>query len=1338
MRPTLAGRSRVTAGRVAATEENRRLMTNEAESYSRIGPVTDPVDWKGTARYEVVRCIGRGGMGNVYEARDRERRQQVAVKTLLQFDPAALYLFKQEFRTLAGVHHPNLVRLHELVAIEGERVFFSMELVLGTDFLTYVQEPGPGSSLDGRSVVVPKHAAIAGPSGAPRAKGSRSSIPPTESASATPATDRPRRTSCPADIDRLRPALRQLVAGVQALHAAGKLHRDIKPSNILVSPEGRVVLLDFGVATEFASLTDENLREEVPMVGTVRYMAPEQAFDRPATPASDWYSVGVVLYEALVGRPPFGGSSAEVIQSKSVADPCSPCALVEGVPGDLGALCLALLDRVPDRRPTGAEIVRRLGAPEPSGASRGPLSDRMTVGTPHGRETSLVGREGHVRALRNAFEVARAGCGTTVRVSGRAGMGKSALVQHFLDGLVERSEAVVLRGKAYERESVPYKAVDSVIDALSRHLMHLVDSEGTLGWPKDMAALARLFPVLRRVPSIGALATEPIFDPQRVRRRAFGALRALLSMLVRRRPLVVCIDDVQWGDTDSVALLLELLRPPYAPPVLWVLVYREEDAQTAPFLTELRTRWPVGAEVRDMTIGPLEIDDAERLALSLIGSSDDSARKIAVAVARESGGSPFLVEELARSAAGRFLADDDAPVTLEQVVGERLAILPEEARRLVEIIAVGGRPLPVSTVGDAAGIESSEDVVALLGGHRFVRTGMRDGREVVETVHARVRETIVAQLTPPALHELHRRLARVLEATPGADPETVAVHMLGAGQVESGARFAEQAAEQAAEQLAFDRAVRLFQLTLETLPPSSPNRLHLHSRMGEVLGWAGRSEEAGRAYLAAASDRPPALERLDLERAASEQLLAAGRIEEGGLVLRRVLSNAGIEAPRSPLSAVFWLILYKLGLKILGLRFKERSPSEVRPEDRARIDALGVAALGLSSVDSILAACMQVRQFTEALRVGERAQVLRAGALYACHLATRGGPMDRHERAVYETVGRLQESGSSPEDVAFSRGSEGVCLFLRGRWREAKDAIDGAYANLPSQRAGWQAQAGLYSVYSLVFLGDLIELRRRCGRLLADADQRGDLFTSVQLRASHPTVLLLAADDPERARRQTREAAAQWPRDKFLIQHWQVMRSDAEIELYAGDGSAAYERIEQEAEALKVSLLLNVQFLRALTAFVRGRAAVASAAAVAPPLRVTRLRTARRLVRQLEQERMPWTAALGALLRATVANAVGNRTAAKASLRAAIHLAQAADMQLYAAAGRYQLGLLLGGPEGKELVERAEDAMVAQEVRAPARFAAMLVPGRWSVEPRSSEAGPLVASEAVASEGPRR
>ena len=426
---------------------------------------TSELDWRGTERYEVLKCLGRGGMGAVYEVRDRESGQILALKTLLNATPAALYLFKQEFRTLADVDHPNLVRLHELVMTGSDRVFFTMELVRGTDFASHVR--GPESRRDSLRPALP--AAATGVSGTRIALGAHSAETsdhsPPDAQVAGPGRNK---RKAAADFDRLRAAMRQLVEGVASLHAARRLHRDIKPSNVLVTPEGRVVILDFGVATEVSRVVDEEMRDAEGAVGTAAYMAPEQAFEEPSA-ACDWYAVGVMLYEAIVGRPPFSGSVFDILTMKTTVDPLAPSECVEDVPVELDALCRALLHREPAMRPTSTEILRRLGVVAEPRAEQ-PTSGVMA--TSHGTLTAgLSGRQSHLRSLRDAFEATLGGRMVAVRVGGRSGMGKSAVVHRFLDELVRQGSAMVLRGRAYERENVPFKAVDGVVDALSRYLM---------------------------------------------------------------------------------------------------------------------------------------------------------------------------------------------------------------------------------------------------------------------------------------------------------------------------------------------------------------------------------------------------------------------------------------------------------------------------------------------------------------------------------------------------------------------------------------------------------------------------------------------------------------------------------------------------------------------------------------------------------------------------------------------------------------------------------------------------------------------------------------------------
>jgi serine/threonine protein kinase len=286
-----------------------------------------PARWPVFSGYEILAQLGRGGMGIVYKARERQTGQLVALKMMQRPDVSSLARFKQEFRALQEVSHPNLVILFGAFTEEGQW-FFTMELLEGTDFVSYVR----GGDADQEILVT-------------------QSFPPG-----------PADTLSHDQLSRLRLALPQLTEGLAALHAAGKVHRDIKPSNILVTKDGKVKILDFGLA---ADLNPAGMRENSGqhLVGTVAYMAPEQANGDPVSSAGDWYSVGVILYESLTGQRPFRGSITQILIAKTNSEPRPPHTIIRGVPDDLDQLCTDLLRRLPVTRPSDSEMLARLAPP---------------------------------------------------------------------------------------------------------------------------------------------------------------------------------------------------------------------------------------------------------------------------------------------------------------------------------------------------------------------------------------------------------------------------------------------------------------------------------------------------------------------------------------------------------------------------------------------------------------------------------------------------------------------------------------------------------------------------------------------------------------------------------------------------------------------------------------------------------------------------------------------------------------------------------------------------------------------------------------------------------------
>ena len=1245
--------------------------------------------FEGTSRYTLRRRLGTGGMGVVYHAYDEERCVDVALKTLRNVDADAIYRIKKEFRALADVSHPNLVTLHELVSDAGEW-FFTMELIRGVDFVAHVRQAGAfaesrsyGRLLDSTQ---------------PSAWQAEGATEPPPSVEVSPS---PVPSASIVNIARLKKALVQLVEGMCALHGAGRLHRDIKTSNILVEPGGRVVILDFGLVAELSGVALTSLTAQGGLLGTPAYMAPEQATQEPLTSAADWYGVGVVLYEALTGRLPFEGSSVDMLLHKLNDTPPIPSTIAPGTPVDLNVLCMELLSRNPAHRPTGEQLLSRLHP------DLRPPSVSFTIDRPGARRTSgFIGRTAILEQLGAAFGRCREGDPVTIYVRGPSGIGKSALIRHFLEELKSSEDVVVLSGRCHEQESVPYKAVDTIIDRLTRYLVRLERVEVEALLPRDVRALTRVFPVLERVAAIADAPTKraEVDDRHELRRRAFRALEQLLARISDRHPLVVFIDDLQWGDVDSAAMLLDVMRPPEPPAMMLIGAFRSEDEQSSGMLAELlggrpddRTRALELARPQILVVDPLSHEESVSLAASLLPpDSSQTAQRIA----EESGGSPFMVESLARAAG----------TTVEHALRSQIDGLGTNARRLLEIISVAGRPLPRHVALRAAGVPAGEEAAALAAA-RAANMVRSHGGGTIEIYHDRIRQAVVADLSASDLVDRNRSLAVTLEMLHPDDAHALFVHFDAAGDRSSAASYAAIAAEQAATALAFDRAASLYSAALDLGVPDPVRHHKLMVGLGEALANCGRSVEASKAYLRASEGQPES-QRLEMMRKAAEHLLIAGHLEEGITHLRVVLSAIGLEL--APTHEVAFRSVVELSAKLQarGLDFVERRASAIAERQLLEIDILGSVSVGLMLMDPVRGADFQLRHVLAALETGEPVRVARALALEACYVAFSGGRRMERVTELTRVAVALSRRLGEPRAIGSSALAIGMSAWLRGDWRRARQQLTGTEKLLRDRCTGvaWElAMTRVILLDTIFFLGDIPELLRRIPLLAADAKRRGDMFTNRASRLANAVMFWLAQDKPDEADADLEDLEAARPAsDEFFMRDGLLLLGQLEVQLYRGQGDEAIKLLQRSWARFVHSKIADTQYMWVVALSLRARSHLSRAAAGGQT--EGSLAWAETDAARLASEKVPWAVGLAEQTRGLVAMCRGDDAQATERLAAATGIFDDLSMALHAAVTRHRLGLVIAGERGEALCSASLRWMSDSGIVNPEGILRMLAP----------------------------
>jgi hypothetical protein len=861
-------------------------------------------------------------------------------------------------------------------------------------------------------------------------------------------------------------------------------------------------------------------------MGTVAYMAPEQVRGEGEDARTDLYAMGCVLYQTLTGRLPFeAASNSEMLQQHLAVMPDPPSRWVTEVPPGLDELVLRLLAKSPrDRIGHADDVARKLAE---LGAQDWPAAPRVVSSYLY--QPRLVGRRGPLGEIKRALERARLGEGAVVLVGGESGVGKTALASE-VSRAAHQDGMEVVPGHCPAPSGEPGDPEPGSPLHPFRLVFQRVAERCVAGGPPAIARLlgrhqrllASVDPALAALP-LDETAPDPAPLPaQAARDRMVQALAEATVALCDDRPLLLVMDDLQWADELSLALLAALARRVAQPgcPLLILATYRAEEISPA-----LQGLFGEPA-IRRLELARLDESEIGTMVADMMGLPE-APRDLVRFVATESEGNPFFAAEYLRTALaeglvfrddqGRWQRADRAGVAalglphgLRALVLRRLAGLSGPARALVEIAAVLGREvdpelLPaVSDLDEEALLAATDELL-----HRQVLVETPGG--ALAFVHQSLRQITYEDSAADRPRLLHRRCAEALETRHAASGRlplyygSLAHHHRAAGNLARSVEYLEKAGEQALIQSANGDAAAFF---------------------AEAL----RLQREGALEI-------PAVRRARWERLAGEALQGLGRLSASKEHLRRAVALLGWPEPRTTAGLV-WGVLTEMARQLLHRllpRLVRRSGAAVREAARA-YDRLFQVHYYEAAPLSLFHANLRTLNLAERAEPSPELACAYANAFAAASLL----PGLQGTAAAY--LARAEETVAAVGDPAVESYLEllrGVNLSARGAWAESDRRLERAVeiATDLGFRRRWEEATGVLA-FNRLLTGAVDEALSAADAVHRSAG-RGDTQTQCWslLERAQAKLALGFLDDALGDARAAERLSAQLGRDERIWAH---------------------------------------------------------------------------------------------------------------------------------------------------------------------------------------------------------
>ncbi len=880
----------------------------------------------------------------------------------------------------------------------------------------------------------------------------------------------------------------QIAGAIEEAHSRGILHRDLKPANILVNTKGAAKLLDFGLAKRVKDIDPDVTKTFAGTVlGTVAYMAPEQAEGKPADERSDVFGFGAVLYEMLDGKRAFRGDSVAAVLSAILRD--DPPPLQE--PSELlGVISKCLAKRPEERFQTMSDI--RVALEEISNQ----LAERPSSNSAHLPATPVrttVGREEQRALLSRAYTRVKEGRGLILAVTGEAGIGKTSVLEDFLSELPIRGERpVIVRGRCSQRLAgeEPYLPILEALESLLHpHIGH--------GFARIMKATAPTwYGLVAQDSAISSSTGEPReAAPATSQERMKREFSALCLELSRTQPFVLFIDDLHWADISTIDIL-NYVAGRFSEVRLLVLgSYRPSDMALRgnPFLgirNDLQSR----GLFQEIILPFLSTKDVERY-LELEFPHHRFPADFASVIHSKTEGSPLFMADLVRYLrdTGGIVEDQgawslarelpeaprDLPASVRGMIQRKIEQVDERDRKLLLVASIQGYEFDSAVVAEAiemdpAEVEERLDVLERV--HVFVRRGEESefpDRSLTlnyQFVHVLYQNALIDSLQPTRRAALSGRVARALVARHRDQVASVAARVAvlfeAARDFSACAQYFYIAAARSAELFAFREALSLSERGLNAVSglPEGPARkqqeLVLQMMKGIALrstsGWATQQIEGvftKARQLCQEMDDPPEL--IPVLWATTLFLLIRGNLIEcrdRGDELMRQAQRSGVQSYIMAANHLAGVVREFIGDMVESSRLLERC-RELHIPSEGRINAatygqdpgtLGRAmsarplwALGYP--DRAIERAIE----TLAIARSQRMPTVIAFALVVIH----GIHLYRGEAAealaIGEELAALCREYELPQEAAWSKGFQGYALYLLGRTQRRHRRFEG-------------------------------------------------------------------------------------------------------------------------------------------------------------------------------------------------------------------------------------------------------------------------------------------------------